>query len=121
MYFELVIPGDPVAKQRPRMWKQGGKARTYTPTETRHYENKITDPRDVDNLAKCLMDGLEKAGVYVNDRQIVRMSIEKVYTQTRPRAELHLHSTGGTDVAAIPARDERTSLSAHSRRAPTGR
>lgn len=33
--------------------------------------------RDVDNVQKALLDALEKAGVYHDDSQIVRLSIEK--------------------------------------------
>jgi len=33
--------------------------------------------RDVDNLAKALLDALEHGGAYADDSQIVRLSIEK--------------------------------------------
>lgn len=34
-------------------------------------------PRDVDNLAKALLDALQHAGVFRDDSQIVRLTLEK--------------------------------------------
>lgn len=34
--------------------------------------------RDVDNMAKCLMDSLEKSGVYRNDYQITDLRIRRL-------------------------------------------
>lgn len=41
MNVSLVIPGQPVAKGRPRISARGGFARAYTPSKTRHYEDLI--------------------------------------------------------------------------------
>lgn len=88
IYF--TIPGRPVAKQRPRK----GTKNFYTPKETRAHETAIayhsikyrdsfTGPvslvatfhtankrLDGDNALKCLMDGLQKGGVFKNDSQV---------------------------------------------------
>lgn len=37
----FVVPGEPVAKARPRFTMQGGKARTYTPTSSAAYETTV--------------------------------------------------------------------------------
>lgn len=39
--FALTIPGEPVAKGRPRITTIGGHARSYTPARTRSYEAEI--------------------------------------------------------------------------------
>jgi crossover junction endodeoxyribonuclease RusA len=96
--LEMTVPGDPVAKQRPRF----GNGRTYTPKETVNAElviatlakNKVRgrppatgivglalefycatkDRKDADNLAKTVMDALNKV-VYVDDRQIEELFV----------------------------------------------
>ena len=37
----FVVPGEPVPKARPRFTMQGGKARTYTPTNSAAYETTV--------------------------------------------------------------------------------
>jgi len=37
----FTVPGEPIAKARPRAVSQGGKARVYTPTETVQYERLV--------------------------------------------------------------------------------
>ena len=37
----IVIPGEPVGKQRPRVVRNGGVTRTYTPEKTASYENLV--------------------------------------------------------------------------------
>lgn len=39
--LEIFIPGQPVAKGRPRVTARGGKPRTFTPAKTRAYEGEI--------------------------------------------------------------------------------
>lgn len=39
--ISFVIPGEPVAKQRPRVVTRGGFARAYTPKETVNYESLV--------------------------------------------------------------------------------
>ncbi len=39
--LEIFVPGDPVAKGRPRVTSIAGPARTYTPAKTRNYEQLV--------------------------------------------------------------------------------
>jgi len=39
--IEIVVAGAPVPKGRPRLTTINGKARSYTPSETRHYEHRV--------------------------------------------------------------------------------
>lgn len=41
MKIEIIVPGEPVAKARPRATTIGGKPRLYTPKKTASYENLI--------------------------------------------------------------------------------
>ena len=47
---------------------------------------------DNDNLAKGLMDALEKSGVVNDDRQFYITSQEKYFTVDKPRIEFELYS-----------------------------
>ena len=101
------INGHPVAKERPRVTRTGG---TFTPKRTADYETAIANAwreqygdlqlggkleafcyfgsythvkQDVDNLAKSALDGLQKAGAFVNgDEQVYRLTASK-YPSTR--------------------------------------
>lgn len=97
---ELVIPGRPVAKGRPRLGRGG----TYTPAATREFEALVawharamrlrlggatvhvtielwsrTPLRgDIDNYAKAVLDGLQKGGAIDNDRQVASLQVQFV-------------------------------------------
>jgi len=95
----VVIPGRPVPKGRPRIGTSGT---VYTPKPTRDYEQAVawavrasrgrvegdcevfitirgkTQRGDIDNIAKALLDGLEKGGGITNDRQVVRLDVRWV-------------------------------------------
>jgi len=47
--------------------------------------------RDVDNM-KIVLDTLEKAGILINDSQVVHMEIDKQMSQRQPRLEIEMHS-----------------------------
>lgn len=91
--YEVIVPGKPIGKQRPRLARNG---RAFTPKETRDYETKIakagakviTEPfrergvsvtvecyfsnkvhSDIDNVIKSAMDGLN--GVAYEDDRLV--------------------------------------------------
>ena len=136
MQYKLTIPGEPVAKSRPRVTRYG----TYTPAKTVNYENftkqlwymehgqtmlenplsmqvkayftipkstskknrakmiaeeiRPTKKPDGDNILKIIADALNKAA-YVDDKQLVKMSIEKYYSEN-PRVELTLEEIWAT-------------------------
>lgn len=97
----VTIPGEAVAKQRPRTGRNGN---VYTPQETKAYERtvallaKTTLPRfkaeerllvdlvfycssqakDLDNLCKSVLDGLQKAGTFKNDSQVMELHARKI-------------------------------------------
>ena len=101
----ITVSGRPVAKQRARTVN----GHTYTPPKTREYEElvawscrvaegerfmsgdvavlitlyakrKLTG--DVDNYAKCILDGMVKGGVLGDDRQIVSLTVTKTVADT---------------------------------------
>lgn len=101
MTVAFTVPGRPVPKKRPRVAYQGRRAVTYTPRETKDYEQAVgwaarphfrqplegmvgvnlqffvarKDRRgDIDNLAKSVLDGLNGIA-FADDRQIVGLDI----------------------------------------------
>jgi crossover junction endodeoxyribonuclease RusA len=98
MQTVLEIPGRPVPKGRPRRGRNG---RWYTPTATIQYEDFVawmarasgdrygdrdvtvrielrTSSRlrgDLDNYAKGILDGLQKGGLFDNDRQVRGLTV----------------------------------------------
>lgn len=99
----VTIPGAPVAKQRARTVN----GHTYTPPLTRAYEEQVAfyslqaserfpdgDVRveivlasptrlrgDIDNYAKAVLDGIVKARLIGDDRQIVSLAIKMVKSE----------------------------------------
>lgn len=110
----LTIPGEPLGKARPRVTRRG----TYTPRATRDAEAAIREPwaaahaglevdassrfgmrltfrrfyrhrRDVDNLAKLVMDALNGApGAYADDHQVEFLAAQVLWV---PREEVATH------------------------------
>ena len=102
----FTIDGEPKSKQRARVTARG----TYTPTETREAEQRVrtaweqtnADPfeyqvivtidffngnkrrRDLDNMAKLVLDALNKVA-YADDYQVVGLNLRKIFT-TRDQA-----------------------------------
>lgn len=100
--LQLVIPGRPVPKGRPRMTRTGG---VYTPKTTVDYEKVVaaawfdaygmlsleghlrvvihaytdrTAKQDVDNIAKSILDGLQRAGAFAQgDEQVWSLGVTK--------------------------------------------
>lgn len=100
--IQIRINGKPVPKGRPRFSKFGG---VYTPATTVEYENRVADAwrgtwgdlslagqleaflyfgtqnhakQDVDNLVKSTLDGLQRAGAFVNgDEQVYKITASK--------------------------------------------
>ena len=97
----FTIRGEPKSKQRPRVTARG----TYTPAETREAEQRIrtawaetqAEPftyqvvvtidfyngnkrrRDLDNMAKLVLDALNKVA-YADDYQVVGLNLRKIFT-----------------------------------------
>lgn len=57
--------------------------RAHTPDKRR---------RDVDNMLKVPLDAMQKAGVYGDDSQIMRLAIEKIYSTQPGRLEILIES-----------------------------
>lgn len=112
MILKFTVPGQPVPFQRAgangkvrytpkryRVYKQlvglvaqGAKARAKWPMDARyslhliaHFGDKIR--RDVDNVAKSLMDGLNGIA-YADDHQVDELSAKKILGATDPRLEV---------------------------------
>lgn len=101
--FTLKIPGRAVPKGRPRFSRTGG---VYNPKTTNDYERLVANAwfekygstaiegnieaqivvatdrhqkQDVDNLAKSILDGLQKGGAFIEgDQQIYKLAISKI-------------------------------------------
>ena len=131
MTVSFTVPGEPVAKGRPRMTRTG---HVYTPSKTRSYERHIQDlwrarnvptlptgqpvrvlidayftvPKsvskkrrltmegaphtkkpDADNVAKSVLDGLNKVA-FEDDSRIYYLRVRKMYTLEEPRVEVTL-------------------------------
>ena len=95
----IVIPGKPVGKERPRMGRAGN---FYTPRTTAEYEERVAwlvkasrgrvdgacevfitvqcggKRPDLDNIAKVVLDGMEKGGAFRNDRDVTRLEVRVV-------------------------------------------
>lgn len=110
MILELTIPGQPVPTARPRVTRSGG---AFIPARSRHAQARIKemaeatgirfgkDPvairctfygaranSDLDNLAKTVLDGLQKAGTIDDD--------------------CHVHLLALTRFNGLPANERRT-------------
>ena len=113
MIYTFEVLGPPQPKERARAW--GG--RHVTPEKTRNYERLVgavaslrrppdwlldgsyrvevhayfadRRPRDVDNVAKSVLDGLNGV-LWRDDRQVVRIASEKHVDRLRPRAEVRV-------------------------------
>ena len=109
----FVVAGNPVPKERPRMFR----GHAITPKRTRDYERSVADAArtagitpmdgpvrivlwfhranacrcDLDNLIKAVQDGLNGVA-YNDDSQIVRIEAEKAIDRTHPRAVVEIHA-----------------------------
>ena len=109
-FFELVVPGNPLPKARPRVMR----GHTYTPAATKDAEKVILDAAielraktdlfcieqpirvelefvrgnrrrcDLDNLAKLVLDALN-GEVWADDSLIVELRVTKAVDKARPR------------------------------------
>jgi Holliday junction resolvase RusA-like endonuclease len=73
MRLEFVVPGEPVAKGRPRVTARGGRARAYTPARTRAYEALVAD---------CARLAAETAGGWEVGRRVpLRVTVEAIHAR----------------------------------------
>lgn len=111
--MRLTIPGEPVAKERPRKGQYGN---FYTPRKSAQYEQMIgflamaqpggpmlgpvsltmeiyTGNRslDVDNVIKSVCDGLNGQG-YKDDKQVCELHVTRIWSDD-PRVEVELEET----------------------------
>ena len=106
----FTVPGTPVPKQRPRRNARGV---WYTPAKSRAYEKAVgayalagrvrptssslrvsialflpdRRRRDVDNMAKSILDGLNGTA-FDDDDQVVELNVTKQIDRENPRAEV---------------------------------
>jgi Holliday junction resolvase RusA-like endonuclease len=101
-HYDLTVPGHPVAKERPRLARNGG---VHTPPKTVQFEKMVGNAwfdkygetrlegmvqvwlyfgtkthsrQDVDNLAKSVLDGLERANAFEKgDQQVYKLTASK--------------------------------------------
>ncbi len=118
LFLELTVPGQPVPKARPRI---GANGHVYTPAETKDAEGriawaakgkvrglKVAGPvsitvafyvrdrrrRDVDNLLKTVLDGLNGIA-WTDDSQVVHVNAWVFVDPANPRTELAIHQLPG--------------------------
>jgi crossover junction endodeoxyribonuclease RusA len=121
----FAIDGEPVSKARARFTNQGSKTRTFTPEKTRQAEEIVAwkfraaapghnpdsektfgvmalffsgtrQRRDVDNMIKLILDGLNKVA-WVDDDQVVEVGGRKVFEQAwaeHARTEVVVYEVG---------------------------
>lgn len=126
----FTVPGDPVSKQRPRTTTRNGKSVTYTPVSTKEAEEAIHpyflegrkrllwddltrfgvrifffkkdhNRRDVDNMAKLVLDSLNKMA-WNDDAQIDELILWRAHDRENPRTEVVVYELATTTTADIP-------------------
>lgn len=111
----ITISGEPSPKERPRFNSKTG--RTYTPKNTRSYEDMVAmivrskrlnlgiepvkftavfytakkKPGDTDNFFKAVSDGAATGGAFDNDRQIQEIHAYRIRS-TNPRVEFTIEA-----------------------------
>lgn len=119
--MNFVVPGEPVPLARPRKGQYGN---MYMPKESMVFEGTIAwaarahggrfGKRDVivytdffckrkrgdgDNFHKAVLDALEKAEVYDNDRQVVEGHYRVFRGVSNPRTEIVIYAVDLTSIA----------------------
>lgn len=114
----IIVPGEPVAKERPRV---NYKTKTvYTPKATKDYETAVAltaraagmrfgqsrlvvnmyfdvtsrKGKDLDNLIKALLDGLMKGKAFTDDKQIVELHAYLREVESDPMAKVSVKTFG---------------------------
>ncbi len=125
MIFPFSVQGPPVPKERARRCPNG---KHVTPKRTRDYESLVggiammlrprgwkldgqyrievrayfpdARGRDVDNVAKSILDGLNRV-LWKDDRQVIRCVSEKHIDRERPRVEVWVELVEQVNGAAV--------------------
>lgn len=130
MDIRFTVKMDPASKARARFTNKGGKIRSYTPNETLAAERIVAasfravaggykpEPgkfysieatfycgtrqrRDVDNMAKLLLDGLNGVA-YPDDNAVLDLHVSKRYVaRSEARTEVRIWETGDDDVNMV--------------------
>lgn len=147
----FTIDGEPVSKARARFTNQGSKTRAFTPEKTRNAEEVVAwkfraaapghkpdsestygvmalffsgtrQRRDVDNMLKLILDGLNKVA-WADDDQVVEVSGRKTFEDAYPedaRTEVVVYRVGTvqrrTKACEYCAKDYQTYISWQSQR-----
>ena len=117
---QFVVPSDPVTKHRARTVHKDGRVVTYTPQATKQAEENIRayflsskrrlfeddtsrfgiriffhkknqQRRDLDNMAKLVMDALTKLA-WEDDAQVDEVILKRFYDKDNPRTEILVHA-----------------------------
>lgn len=125
MICAFTVLGPPQPKERARACPNG---KHVTPLKTRRYERLVGTvaclqvprgwpldgiyvvevqayfadrrARDVDNVAKAVLDGLNKV-LWRDDRQVLRLVSEKHVDRAKPRVEVRVESRAPTEITAL--------------------
>lgn len=81
--FRLVIPGEPVAKARPKLGTVNGHAHAFTPIKTRRYEDIVRNVCAVQWAGRALLQA-----VAITMRVTVFRSIPKSFNKSKQRDAL---------------------------------
>lgn len=120
---EFTIPGEPISKARARFTKRGSKTVAYTPQKTKdgesavkaaflsvtnkigtdtneayavraHFYNGTRQRRDVDNMVKLILDGLNEVA-WVDDNQVLEIAARKSFvTKAEARTTVQVFRIG---------------------------
>ena len=127
MIYRITLAGEPLPKERPRVVRQHGKTRTFTPTRTLKAEEALTwamrqvvrrclkEPLclyvnfyratkrrvDLDNLVKLVLDAGNRV-IWSDDSLVQSLSANLFYADPDPRTEIVLIPfEGGRDTDAL--------------------
>lgn len=126
----IVVPGEPLPKERPRVVRKHGKTVTYTPKRTLQAEealawalkaqirkpytaplalevefHRATHRRvDLDNLMKLVLDAGNRARIWADDSLVRAFAAWVYYGCPDPRTEIHLNPFGDAPCMDVPLR-----------------
>lgn len=100
------------------MWYPSGEAKAWWKAVSASAAGKVLDAKgyeiayviyqghnergDVDNYAKCVLDGIVKAGVIDTDHKVIAMHAYKSRDRERPRTEIFIREIGQLNLLEPP-------------------